>query len=141
MEFEADHRGDVSIIRIGGELDAKTLPDATAAIDELFKSMRTRIVINLSGVPIVTSTAISFLVTAAQRARKHGGDAVVSEPTKLLRKSLKLLDLDRFFEIFDEDAQAVTHFKEIDLEDTARPGELPEPMKDWRDKLKFWRKQ
>ena len=141
MRIGEERKGDVSVLRIEGELDAGTLPDAAGAVDECFKGLRTRIVFNLSGVPMVTSSAISFLIDAAQRARRHGGDAVISEPTELLRKSLKVLDLDRFFEIFDEEAHAVTHFREIDLEDTARPGELPQPMKDWREKLKFWRKQ
>jgi len=139
MRIDEQHFDEISVLSIAGELDARTLPDAAGAVDGLFKSLRTRIVFNLSGVPIVTSSTIAFLIDTAKRARHHNGDAVISEPSDLLRKSLKVLKLDEFFRIFETDDQAIAHFQDLALDDTVES--LPPPPDDWREKLKFWRKQ
>ena len=97
MRIEELRFDKVSVIKIIGELDAKTLPDAGATVDELFKGLRTRIVFNVADVPMVTSSAISFFIDAAKRAREFDGDAVLSAPTDLLKKSLRVLDLHKFF--------------------------------------------
>ena len=42
---------------------------------------------DLSGMEIVTSTGVSFLIDAAKRTRGLGGDVVLSNPTRLLKAS------------------------------------------------------
>jgi len=140
MRIEEVQYDKVSVIKIIGELDAKTLPDAGQAVDEQFKGLRTRIVFNVQDVPMVTSTAISFFIDSAKRAREFNGDAVLSAPTDLLRKSLQILDLHRFFLIFDNDDDAIAHFQEVALDDTVVPENVTPPAADWREKLRFWKK-
>ncbi|MHC4941067.1 MAG: STAS domain-containing protein [Planctomycetota bacterium] len=105
-----------------------------------FKALRSRLVFNVEDVPIVTSTAISFFIDAAKRAREFDGDAVLSAPTDLLRKSLKILDLHTFFLTFDNDDAAIAHFKAAALDDTVVPGSATSPTPGWREKLRGWLK-
>lgn len=139
MRIEERRVEQISVLSIEGELDARNLPDAAERVDALFQSLRTHIVFNFSQVPIVTSSTISFLIDTAKRARNHDGDVVLSAPSSLLRKSLKVLQLESFFHIFESDEEAIAHFRELALDDTVES--LPPPPDDWREKLKFWRKQ
>ena len=140
MRIEELRYDRVSVIKIIGELDAGNLPDAGEVVDGNFKGLRSRLVFNVEDIPIVTSTAISFFIDTAKRAREFDGDAVLSAPTDLLRKSLQILDLHKFFLIFDDDDAAIAHFAEADLDDTVVPGNATPPAPDWREKFRFWKK-
>ena len=123
MHIDEQRDGDVSILTIVGEIDARTLPDAQAKLEELFKTMRSKFVFNFASTELVTSTGISFLIDAAKRARALGGDAVLCNPPRLLVQSLKMLRIGDHFETFPDDERAVWHFRDRDLDDTHVPDE------------------
>ena len=93
MRIEEESFGDVTVLTVAGDFDARTSPRAHEKIDGLLEHFNVRLVFNLSGVEIVTSTAISFLIDAAKRTRKLGCDAVLSQPTRLLQTSLRSLEI------------------------------------------------
>jgi anti-anti-sigma factor len=136
MRIEEERRGEVSLLRIEGELDGRTLPDAARALDAELAGLRTRLVFDLAGLTLVTSSTISYLIDAAQRTRAHGGDAVLSRPTKLLKKSLAVLNLDSYFAIYEDDEAACAHFERVEK----APEPPAPPPADWREKFRFWKK-
>ena len=120
------------MLAISGEFDARTAPEAHAKLDGILEHLRKQIVINVSGMEIVTSTAISFLIDAAKRTRKLGGDAVLSQPPRLLLSSLKSLGAGEHFATFDSDDAALEHFRHVAKRaesqqeaDTADEGQRP----------------
>jgi len=118
VDIHEQQVGDITVLTVRGELDARTLPDATGKLDELFRALRVRLVFNLKATEIVTSTGVGFLVDAAKRTRKFGGDAVLSEPPRLLQRTLTSLKIGDYFKTFPNDADAVAWFRDRDLEDT-----------------------
>jgi anti-anti-sigma factor len=126
MRIDEEQVEDVSVLKIVGELDASTLPDAHEKLASLLKVLRVRLVFDLSGMEIVTSTAVSFLIDAAKRTRELGGDAVLSSPTRLLQGTLKSLKIDDFFQVFPTSKEAVWYFRDRELDDTQIP-EAPDP--------------
>ncbi len=99
----------IAILAISGDLNAHNIPDANERLDAHLKTLRCRLVFNLSGLEIVTSTAIGFLVDAARRTRKLGGDSVVSEPTRLFQKTMDMLQAGKVFKTFPSDNEAVAY--------------------------------
>jgi len=134
MRVDEEQAGDVSILTIVGDLDARTLPDANEKLDSLLKVLRIRLVFDLSGMEIVTSTGVSFLIDAAKRTRALGGDAVLSNPTRLLQRTLQSLKIGDFFEVFPSRQEAVSYFRDRELEDTQVP-EPPPPRRGWLSRL------
>lgn len=134
MRIDEEREGDISILTIAGELDARTLPDAHEKLAELLKVLRSRLVFDLSGMEIVTSTGISFLIDAAKRCRELGGDAVLANPTRLLEGTLKSLKIEDYFQVFPTRQQAVSYFHDRDLDDTQAP-EPPAPRPSWWSRL------
>ena len=109
MKIEERLVDDIAILAISGDLDAHNIPDANERLDAHLKTLRCRLVFNLSGLDIVTSTAIGFLVDAARRTRKLGGDTVVSEPTRLFQKTMDMLQAGAVFKAFPSDDEAVAY--------------------------------
>ena len=137
MRIDEQQVGNVTVLTVHGEFDARTAPEAHGKLDELFETLRVRIVINLQGVEIVTSTAISFLIDAAKRTRKHDGDAVLSQPTRLLSKTLATVGIGTYFEMFDSDEEAVAYFRGREVAAEPQPPEAPkgilERFREWRE--------
>ncbi len=109
MQIDERLVDDVAILAISGDLDAQNISDANERLDAHLKTLRCRLVFNLSGLDIVTSTAIGFLVDAARRTRKLGGDTVVSEPTRLFQKTMDMLHAGEVFKTFPSDNEAVAY--------------------------------
>ena len=139
MRIDEEQAGDISILTVVGELDASTLPDAHEKLASLLKVLRVRIVFDLSGMEIVTSTGVSFLIDAAKRTRELGGDVVLSNPSRLLQRTLKSLKFDEFFRVFPTRKEAVWYFRDRELEDTQVRDDAPAPRRGWLSRL--WRRK
>lgn len=138
MRIDEQQIGDVTILTIHGEFDARTAPEAHRMLDSLFETLRVRLVLNLTGVEIVTSTAISFLIDAARRTRKYDGDAVLSQPTQLLQKTLAAVGIGNYLEMFDSDEAAVAYFRGRTV---AVEPKTPEAPKGIVDRFRKWRSE
>ncbi|MHC4135398.1 MAG: STAS domain-containing protein [Planctomycetota bacterium] len=136
--MDEEQVGDISILTVVGELDARTLPDAHEKLASLLKVLRVHLVFDLSGMEIVTSTGVSFLIDAAKRTRELGGDAVLSHPTRLLQGTLKSLKIADYFKVFPTSKEAVWYFRDRELDDTQVP-EAPAPRRGWLSRL--WRRR
>ena len=141
MRVDEEQAGDVSILTIVGDLDARTLPDANEKLDSLLEVLRIRLVLDLSGMEVVTSTGVSFLIDAAKRTRELGGDVVLSNPPRLLKGTLKSLKIDDYFEVFPTHEEAVRYFRDRELDDTrvSDPPDPPAPRRGWLSRL--WRRR
>jgi anti-sigma B factor antagonist len=78
--------GELVVVVAGGEIDYGASPWLRARIDELIKAGRQRLVLDLSDVTFVDSTAIGVLVGAVNKLQELGGDlAVVCTHANVLR--------------------------------------------------------
>jgi len=111
VEFTEERRGDVTVLTIHGDLDELTIPSATERLDALVREQRVWLVVNLEAAELVTSTGVGFLVTAARRTRKLGGDTVLSKPSPLLQRTLSSLQIGDYFKTFGDDDAAIASFQ------------------------------
>ena len=125
MRLDERIEGNVTILTVRGEFDARTLPVATERLDSLLSELRSRVVFNLARLEIVTSTAIGFLVDATKRTRNLGGDLVISEPTRLFRSAADTLRMGSVLNTAESDEQALEHFRKLDEEPEPPPDEPP----------------
>jgi anti-sigma B factor antagonist len=69
----AQHGNDVVVLVAGGEIDYSASPQLSERLSERIDSGITRVVLDLSTVTFIDSTAIGALVSAATRLRERGG--------------------------------------------------------------------
>src|SRR4051794_40502462 len=73
--------GDILVIQIRGEVDLHNSTELrTELLDLLNKQSPARLVLNLSKVPYMDSSAIAVLVEALQKIRRSGGRNFLTDP-------------------------------------------------------------
>lgn len=82
-----DASPDVAIVVIGGEVDFEVSPQLRAHIMRAIKSGKRRLILDLSDVTFIDSTAIGVLAGAVERLDESGGGSlsVVSSHEKVIQ--------------------------------------------------------
>ena len=110
MDFVSTPRmeGDAAITQIRGEIDLHNSPDLRSAIFEMLaKSNIKRLILNLSKVPYMDSSAIAVLVEALQRLRPTGGRVMLVDLQPRVKGLLQIARLDSIFFLADSEQQAL----------------------------------
>jgi anti-sigma B factor antagonist len=94
-----EHRHDGVLVRLAGELDLYNASDVAAALGEVADAEPTRVVIDLTDVEFVDSTALGTLVAARQRL--GNGRLVLAAAGPDVRRALEVSGLDQHFALSD----------------------------------------
>ncbi len=107
FEIEETRHGDTPVISVVGEIDVATAPSLRERLANQEAADASVVVVDLSGVTFLDSTALGVLVGAYRRLDDAGGALrlVVVEPRIL--KVLEITDLISVFPIFDSVDAAV----------------------------------
>lgn len=119
MKITETQFGDVTVLAICGDFDGYSLPLAQRKLNELIRSMRVRLVVNLRDLEIVTSTAVGFLADAAHRTRRLGGETLVTEVSRLFLRVVDTLQFGTCITVFDTDELAIAQFGRLAEQRTA----------------------
>lgn len=98
-------------IAVDGELDLATAPHLKWPLLDSLKAGRTRLLVNLSGVTFIDSTALSVLVGAHRKLPEGARMAVVCTNPNVLR-IFAVAGLDAAFDIFPTPARALEYLRE-----------------------------
>lgn len=99
--------GDVTIVDLDGEVDVYTAPQLKQQTIELLQQGVLHIVVNLTAVEYLDSTALGVLIGGLKRLRERGGTLGLICPNPRIRRIFEITGLDRIFDIFETDEQAV----------------------------------
>lgn len=111
MTFEtADHAG-IQIIHLHGELTGDVLSDFVEHVTNLLAGAHRRIILELSDVPFLNSTALGQLVRVVAQANVQEGRVVLARPSPFVEGVLNTTRLDQFFEIFPTAGEALRKLK------------------------------
>lgn len=97
---------DVAVLELDGRFDAHEVP----AVRKEFESARGKLLVNLSGVNFIDSSGLASLVQAMKHCREAGGDLYLSDLRQPVRIIFELTRLDRAFEIFGAEDEALRAF-------------------------------
>jgi anti-sigma B factor antagonist len=95
------------IATVRGEIDLHTSADLRAALlGALAKYQPKRVILNLSQVPYMDSSAIAVLVEALQKLRKGGGKLYLTNLQPRVRGLLEIARLDSLFVLAADEEEA-----------------------------------
>jgi len=103
-----------SVVRVDGPLNRQTAPALEKALQALVDKGQMRVVLDLSGVPEMSSAGLRTIISAAKRLRGGRGDLLLAAPGKRVVEVLELAGLLPVFHIFDTSEQAVASFQPVD---------------------------
>jgi anti-sigma B factor antagonist len=97
----------VAVLALSGRFDSYAAPAVNAWMSTATERPRARVVVNLSGVDFVDSSALSALVSGLKHCRMGKGELYLCGLQPQVRIIFELTRLNRAFTVFDEEALAV----------------------------------
>jgi anti-sigma B factor antagonist len=110
MELIERSIGSVQVLSLKGSFDTYHAQSVRQWLDQATKSDPARVVVNLQDVSFLDSTGLSTLVQGMKRSRQLNGDIRLCGLRPPIRMVFELTRLDRVFEIFGSEEEAVEAF-------------------------------
>ena len=111
MKVERKRVQDVTILGFIGEFDAFNLPTYSQKIDALVEAGENQVVFNLRLLTFINSSALGYLLKVKKRCQELGGDLILVQPSKFIKKTLLTLGLHEVFNIYETDEDGVLCFE------------------------------
>ena len=95
------------VIAVRGEIDLYTAPDLKQVLTNAIEGGERRVVIDLTEVAFLDSTALGVLIGSVKRLRSRGGALAIVNTDTSITKTFEITGLDQIFTILDtrEDAE------------------------------------
>lgn len=100
----------ITVLELQGRFDAYEAPLVKQWLDETINATSAQIIVNLSGVNFIDSTALSTLVQGMKHCREKDGDLHLCQLQQPVQIIFELTRLDKAFAIFSDQAEAVAAF-------------------------------
>lgn len=113
VNFKMDTRtidNKLPVIELEGEVDVYTAPQLKQQMINLLESGAKQMIIDLSKVEYLDSTALGVLIGGLKRMRETDGNMVLVCPSARIRRVFEITGLDKIFDIYntaDEAQEAV----------------------------------
>jgi anti-sigma B factor antagonist len=100
LSITTEAKGEATVVHVGGDLDVYTAPRLKETLDKALAGRR--LVLDLSGVGFIDSTALGVLAGALQFSQSSGGDLrlVVGDP--FLLKIFRITGFEGMFSIYPQ---------------------------------------
>jgi anti-sigma B factor antagonist len=102
-----DHRSDVAVLHLRGELDADTASQLHATLAGLLERPVPRIVVDLNDLKFCDSVGLSAFITSKQIIDARGGWLAFAGANPFLSQLMATVGLSRYFAIFPEVDDAI----------------------------------
>jgi len=76
-------------------------------VQSLMDSGEKNFAVNLTGVPMLDSSGIGTFVRTHKMLKETGGKLILFAPTKMVRQTLKMVGLERFFGLYEDEGSAL----------------------------------
>jgi len=110
LQYSSAKQGKVTVIAIGGSLDAETAPKFDTKIKSEIEKGAKYIVCNMERLNYIASAGLGVLISANEALTKKGGELRISSMNEKVLKIFKLLGFINLFKIFENDQKAIESF-------------------------------
>lgn len=106
LRVDASEHGDVTVVTLAGDIDLHTAPQLREVLDKLCIDGRRIVVVDLSAVDFLDSSALGTLVAARHSFAHEGGELRVACPQPHAQKIFRITRLAEVVPVFETVQQA-----------------------------------
>jgi len=110
MEINLRTSESVTILDLKGNLTIGAEEVLGEMINEVVKDGQKQLLVNMAEVPFIDSSGIGALIKSFSRVKTEGGKLKLLNPSRTARQLLSITGLLSVFEIFDDEATALSSF-------------------------------
>ncbi len=111
MEHTTRQSGKVTVIELSGEIDVSCAPQLKELLLGMLDEGKNQLLVDLTGVSFMDSTALGIFANAFKRAQRAGGDIKFANPREELRRVFSITQTDKLFSIFDSVDEGLGSFQ------------------------------
>jgi anti-sigma B factor antagonist len=104
--YQVDRMGGCAVVRVGGEIDARTVHEFHQVVTEA-ASLATHIVVDLEHVSFIDSSGLGGLIAARNTAKERDGSFSLVNPPPMVRRLLGSTRLHDVIAIYNSLPEAV----------------------------------
>lgn len=108
MHITKEHRSGVVVVSPEGRLDSVETPHLEEVVLGIIEGGETRLVLDLSAVPYVSSRGLRAILLGAKKAAAGGGELTVSSLQIIVKKVIQAAGFQELIGIFETTDEAVT---------------------------------
>jgi anti-sigma B factor antagonist len=124
---QEDHDGGVTVLAITGDLDVATGPQLRDRLIQVMDEGRYRLVLDLTGVPLLDSLGLGVIVGVVHRLRPHDGALALACARPAVTRALKISGLTSVLAVHDTLDEAVAAVRAGHAQAAAAPRITTEP--------------
>lgn len=98
--WHEERPGDSWLIGVSGRLDQNLTPELEAELESLLAGGHNRLIVDLSEVNYINSGGLRCLVTAWRKAKKQGGNVILSGLKARVYEVFSMVGFDRVFTVY-----------------------------------------
>ena len=107
FNYNIEENNGITVINFKGNLIEKSQAiDLMDAFDDLLKRERNRVVVDMAEFGYMNSTGLNVLIQILTKARKSGGEAVISSVPENIRSLMLITKLNSIFTVVDNKQEA-----------------------------------
>ena len=110
MDLTVGEAGAVTIVRIEGNLDTQTSPEAEAQLTRLIEAGARKIVVDFERLAYISSSGLRILLVAAKQLQESGGELRVCSLSDLVREVFDISGFDSILPVSNSQAEALDGF-------------------------------
>ena len=110
MELKSRTTGNITVAEMGGRFEALENAKVASWLDNLMAGDAARLVVNMSAVTFVDSSALSLLVKVMKICRQRHGDLIICGLQSHVRVIFDLTRLNKVFNIHNTEEEALRAF-------------------------------
>ncbi|MEW6356534.1 MAG: STAS domain-containing protein [Planctomycetota bacterium] len=104
---DAETNPDLKIMRLSGRLDVIGAQELDPKILDAVAKCKSGLIVNMEGVDFVSSAGLRTILTARKEAESAGKPLALVHVRPLVYKIFKIAVLDKVFQFFEEEADAI----------------------------------
>ena len=110
MEIHDRTAGEVTIVRVDGNLDTNTAPDAQAHFDGLADGGHTRIAVDFGTLNYISSAGLRILLATAKKLKGMGGQLRMFGLNDTVQEVFEISGFSTIFNLHGDEATAIAAF-------------------------------
>jgi len=110
LSYRQYAHGDLTVLSVSGNLDSLTAPEIRPEIEKIVASGARKVALEMSGLDVIDSSGIGVIVALFKRVRSQNGDVKIVAVRGQPREILRLLGLERAFDIVATLDEAAARF-------------------------------
>lgn len=114
MKFETVQSSEIPILRLEGKIIGEAVPALKSEINKQVNKSGGNLILDLSDVPLMDSSALGMIVATLQELKKENGKLVLLNPQKPVSNVLSITRLDSIFEVYKDEEKAIESFNDSD---------------------------